>query len=564
MASCSNVSHVVAVDATGRSLSPVTGYKAGKYVGLFYFLWHGQHAADRVRNITELLKTNYEDLFDASLDNKVVPYDAWCHYQEPLYGYYNSLDSWVMRKHIELFIMAGVDFLVMDFTNGIYYDEPLRIFMDLLLEYKAAGHKVPEISFYVNVKPQELTQRLYEEVYTNPKYKELAFYGNREKPMIISVPHLISQELNEFFDVRASQWYRGDYPETIFPYWDFTRNWHKYTDMVSVSLAQSGTSFSFSYESYDGRKHDNWGRGYTTATKRNGDVEAILRGDNFQEGWEAAMALDPDIIFVTGWNEWVMQKMNLHVFFPDHFPFDYPCYTDNFNVEYSRDAEMTRIPTYKMDEAGNYLEEGYGDNYLVQLMENIRRFKGISSNHETSSGVYKTVSTQKVARDCDGFYQGTHYKQRKPTHFIQEVQVSYDAENLYFTVRTENPLTVPSKASTNWMNLFIGVEGSSVPSWAGFQYVINRQRRQDGSALVERFIEQDSYALEHVGEALISVCGNELCFSISRKCLQIPEGPFEITFKVADEVEQEDNILDYYVSGEVFPLGRFAYSFVAE
>ena len=83
------VYQVAATDALGRELSPISGYRKNKYVGLFYFLWHGQHAADKVRNITELLKTNYDDLFDASLDNKEVPYDSWCHYQEPLYGYYN-------------------------------------------------------------------------------------------------------------------------------------------------------------------------------------------------------------------------------------------------------------------------------------------------------------------------------------------------------------------------------------------------------------------------------------------------------------------------------------------
>ena len=214
--------------------------------------------------------------------------------------------------------------------------------------------------------------------------------------MIISVPHLISQELNEFFDVRVSQWYRAQYPETIFPYWDITRKWHKYTDMVSVSLAQSGTSFSFSFESWDGHKHDNWGRGYTTETKANGNVDAIMRGDNFQEGWDAAMALDPDIIFVTGWNEWVMQKMNLHEFFPDYFTKDFPCYTDNFNVEFSRDAEMTKVPAYKFNIDGSYAEEGYGDNFVMQLMENVRRFKGISGERQTAAGVFKSVSTKKI------------------------------------------------------------------------------------------------------------------------------------------------------------------------
>ena len=549
------VYQVAATDALGRELSPISGYRKNKYVGLFYFLWHGQHAADKVRNITELLKTNYDDLFDASLDNKEVPYDSWCHYQEPLYGYYNSLDSWVMRKHIELFIHMGVDFLVMDFTNGIYYDKPLEILMDLLLEYQDAGYKVPQISFYVNVKPQELTERLYKEVYTNPKYKSLIFYGNGDKPMVISVPHLLSQELNDYFNVKASQWYRSDYPDTIFPYWEFYREWHKYTDMVNVSLAQSGTSFSFSFESWDGRKHDNWGRGYTTATKENGNVDAIHRGDNFQEGWNAAMALDPDMIFITGWNEWVMQKMNLHVFFPDHFKDDYPCYTDNFNVEFSRDAEMTKIPCYKMGEDGTYAEEGYGDNYVMQIMENIRRFKGIPASEPISSGNYKAVSTKKVARDCDGFYVGTHYTQDAPSTFIRSVQVSSDAQNLYVVVTADKDIVRPEKPITNWMNLFIGVKGCPKASWNGFNFVVNRNRSGDDQASVECLDGSDAL----LGMAEFAIKDATMTYTVSRALLGIQSGDFEISFKIADGVQEEKNILDYYVSGEVFPIGRLGY-----
>ena len=552
------VHQIAATDALGRELTPISGYKSNKYVGLFYFLWHGQHPADRVRNITELLKTNYDDLFDASLDNKVVPYDSWCHYQEPLYGYYNSLDPWVMRKHIELFIHMGIDFLVMDFTNGIYYDKPLAILMDLLLEYQNAGYNVPKISFYVNVKPQELTERLYREVYTNPKYQSLAFYGNGDKPMVISVPHLLSKELNDFFDVRASQWYRGDYPDTIFPYWEFYRTWHKYKDMVNVSFAQSGTSFSFSFDSWDGPKHENWGRGYTTKNKENGNVEAILRGDNFQEGWDAAMALDPDMIFITGWNEWVMQKMNLHVIFPDHFKDDFPCYTDNFNVEYSRDAEMTKIPTYKKGEDGTFAEEGYGDNYVLQIMENIRKFKGIPAEKQPASGVYKAVSTRKTARDCDGFYAGTHYTQDAPRTFIRNVRVTSDKQNLYFEVTADKNIEIPKVPSTNWMNLFIGVKGCSHQAWNGFHYVINRHTGEKGCASVEHFTGS---AWAPVGEAHVCVDGCRMTYTVPRALLGISEDAFEISFKIADGVEDETNILDYYVSGEVFPLGRFGYTY---
>ena len=558
MNNLNSVYQTSATDALGRELTPISGFRSGKYVGLFYFLWHGQHAADKIRNITELLKTNYTDLFDPSPDNKEIPYSSWCHFQEPLFGYYNSLDPWVMRRHIELFIHMGIDFLVMDFTNGVYYDKPLKMLMDLLLEYRAAGFRVPGISFYVNIAPQEITSRLYKEVYTDPAYGSLVFCGNCKKPMIISVPHLISRELNEFFDVRVSQWYRAQYPETIFPYWDITRDWHKYTDMVSVSLAQSGTSFSFSYESWDGQKHDNWGRGYTTAAKANGDVDAIQRGDNFQEGWNAAMALDPDIIFVTGWNEWVMQKMNLHEFFPDYFVDDFPCYTDNFNVEFSRDAEMTKVPAYKLNKDGSYAEEGYGDNYVMQLMENVRRFKGISCENQVSAGIYKAVATKKPGRDCEGFYAVTRYYEPAPRTFIKEVAVTTDHNNLYFDVIAADDIQIPRHPCTNWMNLFIRINDLRGPAWNGFHYVINRHPGAGFVTSVERINGNEASA---AGNAFISVNGNRMKFTIPRSSVNNHGSPLDISFKIADDVTDETNILDYYVSGEVFPLGRLGYTY---
>lgn len=568
-----------ATDAVDRTLPRISGYAEDKYVGLFYFLWHGQHTADKPRNITELLKTNYQDLFDASPDNTVVPYNSWLHYQEPLYGYYNSMDEWVMRKHIEMFIAADVDFLVIDFTNGVSYNAPLRLLMDLLLEYKAAGWNVPQLTFYINVDAQRLTNLVYKMVYTNDQYKELAFYGNGSKPIIVSVPHLISDTLNDFFDVRASQWYRSQYPESTFPYWEFTRKWNIYTDMVNISVAQTGTAFSYVFESWNGQVHTAWGRGYSSDNPKNGDVDAILQGANFQEGWDAAIQSDPDIIFITGWNEWVVQKRNLHEHMPELCPYDFPDYTDNFNVEFSRDLEMTKAPTYVIGEDGTYLEEGYGDNYYLQLVYNIRRYKGISTSESNSPETtsisidldgslsqwndvqekYVTLSAAKVSRDCDGFYQNTHYTQDAPDNYIKEVQVTYDDENVYFRIETQEDITDYEEGTTNWMNLFIGINGLDEAQWESFHYVINRNPVSETVTSLERFVENDEYYTETVGEIQYRVNGCHMQIEIPRSLLGIGNGEFSLNFKVADGIEEEENILDYYVSGESFPLGRMTY-----
>jgi len=45
------------------------------------------------------------------------------------------------------------------------------------------------------------------------------------------------------------------------------------------------------------------GRGYTKAHGFNHDPKAIAAGLNFQEQWDYALKMDPELIFVTGWNE---------------------------------------------------------------------------------------------------------------------------------------------------------------------------------------------------------------------------------------------------------------------
>ncbi len=560
-----SLNHIVATDVFGRTLPEVSSYKEGKYVGLFYFLWHGQHEADKTRDITQLLKTNYQDIFAQSENHEdVIPYWSWLHWNEPLYGYYSSTDEWVMRKHLEMFIASRIDFLVMDFTNGIYYPEPLRLLMDLLLEYREAGWKVPQVSFYINVKPQEITRKVYEDFYLNPKYEGLFFYGNYDKPLMISVPGELDDEMNAYFHVRVSQWLRPDYPETIFPYWDITRDWHVYTDMVSVSLAQCGTAFSFYYEPWDNRKHEAWGRGYTSKTKQNGDIQAILRGDNCQEGWDAAIALDPDIVFLTGWNEWVVNKVNFQETFPTWIDHEFPYYTDNFTTEFSRDIEMTKAPTYVLAEDGSYIEEGLGDNCFLQMMQNVRRFKGIAGTAAQDSkqvARYEAIATKKIARDAKGFYEDCAYTQQAPDNFVRAVEVSCDADQLYFSIETARAVSAYETGKTNWMNLLIGIEGTDLPAWEHFHFVVNRQPQSETVTSLERFGEAGAYTPVSAGEISYRVQDNRLTFAIPRTALGIQAGSFSLIFKVTDGIEEPDNMMDYYVSGEAFPLGRMAYRF---
>lgn len=582
------LTHLTATDAVGRTLPAISGYENDKYVGVFYFLWHGQHTSANydggtVRNVTQLLKTNYNDLFSTDKANKVVPESSWLHVNEPLYGYYSSTDEWVMRKHIELFIAADVDFVMFDFTNGYYYKDPLNLFMQLLREYKDAGWDVPQVSFYLWIDGNRLATRLMKNIYNKEEYKDLVFYGNSEKPIIVASLEYDSQELGslvddsvkEYFDVRQSAVMYSKDHSLLWPYWQFKRDWKVYKDMVNVSGAQAQSAFSFAYESAPGyeKSSEVHGRGWSSSNPKNGDVQAILRGDNIQEGWDNAISKDPDIVFVCGWNEWVVQK----AFLPNGFPH----YTDNFSVEFSRDIEMMKSATYVSDGKGGYTEEGFGDNYYLQLAYNIRRFKGIAaeaSDFEAPGKVsidingsldqwnavketYLALSTNKEARDAKGFYLGKTYKQAAPANIIENMQVTYDDNNVYFKITAKENISKYKSGTTNWMNLYVGIEGSDKATWSTFNYVINRTPGSDGKTSVEYFTKDGAYTLAKSGDASYKVSGNVLQIAVPRSVLGLSGNEINLTFKVADGVKETDNILDYYVTGDVFPVGRYAYTY---
>ncbi|MBR5279828.1 MAG: hypothetical protein IKU26_02530, partial [Clostridia bacterium] len=108
--------------------------------------------------------------------------------------------------------------------------------------------------------------------------------------------------------------------------------------------------------------------------------------------------------------------------------------------------------------------------------------------------------------------------------------------------------------STNWMNLFIGVKGCPHTSWNGYHYVVNRTCDAKGAAFVECLGGNGV-----VGTAEISVQDCKMTYKVPRALIGVDAEHFELVFKIADGVEHETDILDYYVSGEVFPIGRLGY-----
>jgi len=573
--------NIVSIDALGRTVNGVSGYEKDKYVGLFYLTWLGYVGTNKVFDITKLLRDDPTSLWNTDAKNIVAPVNAAYFFNEPLYGYYNSADPWVIRKHIELFIAADIDFLAIDCTNAVVYEKVWTTLLDLLEEYRLAGWHVPQVTFFTNTKSGDVVKFLYENIYSKNLYPELWFKGSYDKPLMIAWDDQMTQAQRDFFHVRPPQWPEADFNENGFPYVEKIRPQRLYTDLISVSVAQHvGGAFSWSKKGPQGKVKESWGRGYTTNNPINGQVDKIVSGANIQEQWDYAISVDPEIVFVTGWNEWVAGKFVNKDDFANYGK--KPYWVDTFNTEFSRDIEMTKSSGYTLDDNGNYIGEGYGDNFYLQLIANVRKYKGISSTSEnftnpvsqtidinastsqwdTIKNVYLNLATEKNSRNFIGFADRTRYKQAAPNNFIKQIRVTHDKENMYFYVETDENITPRESEKTNWMNIFIGISGSKNPAWENYQFVINRKPVSDTITTLEK--STGGFNFETVAEIEYSVQGQVMQLKIPRSALNISSNTFSVYFKAADSIETENDIMNYYVSGESMPLGRLSYEYTVK
>ena len=68
---------------------------------------------------------------------------------EPAFGYYATIDAWVLRRHAQLLSAAGVDVVVFDATNGtLTWMDSLRTLMRTWGDMRAKGMYIDWIRFY--------------------------------------------------------------------------------------------------------------------------------------------------------------------------------------------------------------------------------------------------------------------------------------------------------------------------------------------------------------------------------------------------------------------------------
>ena len=564
---------LAAVDDLGRALvldNEVNDTRENRKVGIFYFLWIGEHGTDGPYDISAIAKEHPEAV--ESEENWYAagggPRGDHHFWGKPLFGYYRSSDEWVMRKHLQMLTDAGVDFIVFDTTNGPTYDERMQQIIKIWYEYLEKGINVPKMSFYTNTASGQTLEHIFKNIYKNeqlhnkyPRLDEL-WFKHDGKPMIIGIENEASQEIKEYFTFKESVWPNAGRCDNGFPWMEFNRsltpesvygrNGRK--EVMNVSVAQHSDTCRFSATAWYGANDmtRSWHDGANDTSEN-----AILYGYNFAEQWEYAIAQDPEMVFVTGWNEWVAQRQpadiikNEPIWFVD-------CATYNC----SRDVEP----------AG----EVFGDNYYMQLCNYIRKYKGtprrVYVGDEKTIDIkgsfaqwecteitahYTDYSDDTADRNSKGF-GNLEYTDRTGRNDFTTLKVCKDSDNLYFYAETAQDIT-PS-ADENWMTLFIKTNNDK-DNWYGYNYAVNLEKTQNKEAILSR--NAGGWNWTKVCNVEMKVEANKMMIAIPQKALNIADELIDIQFKWADNYQKDEegkfDIWTFYKDGDAAPYGRLNY-----
>lgn len=560
-----------ALGRTARDHQSAGDKKQEKFVAMFYWTWHqgGDDTSYQVKNITEIVRKYPEAMKDYNHPAWGTKKPGFFYWEQPLFGYYKTTDPWVLRKHAEMLADAGVDAVFFDCTNGsLTWQDSYEALLKTWDQAQRDGVKVPKIAFMLpfGAVPNALVslRQLYRDVYKPGRYENLWFKW-KGKPGIMGYPDNLSdteedREIAAFFTFRPGQPDYVDGPKRNdqwawlenYPQHGYAKNGNGSFEQVAVGVAQNAgpaTGGHCSAFNLPGT----YGRSYSKRHGFDPRVDGYLYGWNFQEQWDRAFELDPELVFVTGWNEYIAgQWLPEHNWTGDPFSF-----VDQFDWEHSRDIEPNK---------------GWGDKgdvYYLQLVDNVRKFKGMAPPERTSepksirlghwedwkdvAPYYRHYQGNTLHRDHHGRHD-QYYTNHSGRNDIVGAKVARDDQNLYFYVETAEKLT--SSQDRNWMMLLIDTDRNKATGWNGYDVIVNRKSPEGKKAVIERNIG-NRWEWEELAKAPFTVNHNKLELAIAKRALGLEEANVDIEFKWNDNMQENGNIMDFYVNGDSAPGGRF-------
>ena len=466
------------------------------------------------------------------------------HWGEPEAGYFLSKDEYIICRDMSMLTDAGVDVLVMDVTNAVLYWDEWEVVFAVMEKMKAQGNRVPQFCFWAFNGPViTVVQDLYDHIYKPGKYRDLWFYWDG-KPLLLyngtpSIdaygtappnpnPHYEAAAKNDphhphYGDPDFTEKFYKDYTKEVKGFFTLRAMWWGYWEWAGKRFVGTEDNWSYALDMGDKRvaamtpdelisKHNGQKEEaavtpaqapmYLTGkcwTPENGEpplnqydlpeptyVPWLGRkvehpegyGIYFQQRWDEAIKGDPQFLYINDWNEWTAIKFA-------------PTGGQSTTQFMRRDSGYFFVDQYnaEFDRCLQPMKGGYTDNYYMQMVENIRRYKGVRSIPELHglrrikidgkfddwAGVeveYRDTVGDTVHRDYDG-YGGLHYTNNTGRNDIITSKVAVDRDNVYFYVETNEALT--PHTDTNWMLLLIDADRNPDTGWCGYDYLINQR-----------------------------------------------------------------------------------------
>lgn len=568
----------VATDALGRRLPTYEECgpkRENRFVGMFYFLTHNQNGENHGPN----------DVTQIKAANPANPqWGEGAHYWgEPETGYYIMQDEWMIRRHARLLADAGVDVIILDVTNDVIYEDNIHFIAQTFRKMRAEGEVTPQIACLASY---QSTLQLWEKIYHKGLYPELWFQW-QGKPLLMFGQHKIPKRdymddvvfpkaIQKFFTIKQS------WAWTTLAWYDNGENEWPWIDHYPQSIGWSSSPDQAEYVPVAVAQHplSNIGRSFHQGEqpqKNKLDLTAFThQGLHFEEQWQRALEVEPQFVFVTGWNEWTAGKkvrteadLDKEMQFWDFFvgadlgkvgsavKMGEAYFIDQYNQEYSRDIEP--------------MKGGHTDNYYYQLISNIRKYKGVSQPIKVGpertiqlSGSFdqwkKVTKTyydhvnDTYPRNSPGNYSAGPYSNATGRNDIIEAKVARDQQQVFFYVKTAAPLS--AHTDPNWMLLFIDTDQNANTGWEGYDILINQDRQKGNKTSIAKFRNGQ---WETVGAGQYHYHGNELMIAVNRKWLD--EQRLSFDFHWADNIQKIGDITSFFLHGDQAPMRRSNYRY---
>lgn len=587
-----------ATDSFGRTLpthEDVGPLRDDRFVGMFYFTWHAYHQNWGVWDVTKITDavpyspSTYPTV-EAYLDELENHLGEWKHphwWGRPVFGYYDSRDPYVLRKHLQMLADAGVDVLIMDATNGFTYFERVLVLMAVAQQMRNEGLATPDFAFLAReTEPGDefnAAESIYADLYEPGFFPDLWFRW-QGKPLMLVFDALndginLPQEMDDFFTYRESWAFSTGNASGDLWWGDGQRKWAwidefpqefgwdedpSVPEAMPASIAQHvHTNIGRSYQYLDGGQPP-FGEG------------SPWEGPYFAEQVQRPLTLDPEFVFITGWNEWVAGRWRTG---EDGFPAELhqmgvlrgpgkSAFIDAFNDEFNRDMEPA--------------DAEHGDAYYYQLADFIRRFKGAPApqaptppfatrdindfaDWDAIRPVYRdTVGDPARRNEFPGFgalaigpYEGP-YTNLSGRNDIIEARVALDLDHVYFWARCARPIT--PRTDPDWMQLYINADADPQTGWEGYDFVVNRTPASAATAQLEANVG-GAWQWQPAGQVAWRVSGREIQIAVPRATLGVQANPVEIEFKWFDGAPVDGDVIRFTTHGDAAPNDRFNYRY---